>query len=179
MTDVLALDLATVTGYARGHVGAVPTAGSIRFGKPNCRDSQIFADALRWLSQMLEPQPRPDVVIIEAMLPPDAMRGKTSRAVRDRLAGLHGIARGVAHLRGISEIAEASVGDIRAHFISERSAPRRSAKRWTIDKCHELCWTPKNDNEADALALWSYACALIDPRTAINVSPLFRRRAAG
>ena len=41
------------------------------------------------------------------MLPPEASRGATSRAVRDRLAGLQGIVKGVAHLRGIGEIAEA------------------------------------------------------------------------
>jgi hypothetical protein len=178
MTDVLALDLATVTGYARGHVGTTPISGSIRFGKRGCRDHIIFADALRWISQLLEPQPRPDLVIIEAMLPPDAMRGQTSRAVRDRLAGLHGIARGVAALRGIPEIATASVSEIRGHFIGERTASRRAAKRWTIEKCYELGWAPENDNAADALALWHYACSLIEPRLALEVSPLFQRRRA-
>jgi ribosomal protein L37AE/L43A len=178
MTDVLALDLATVTGWARGHVGTTPKYGSVRFLRYHgARDNVIFAEALRWISQLLEPQPRPDVVIIEAMLPPEAMKGQTSRAVRDRLAGLHGVMRGVAHLRGVKEIATASVGDIRAHFIGERTATRKNAKLWTVNKCRELGWMPENDNAADALALWHFACSTIDPRLAIEVSPLFRRAA--
>jgi hypothetical protein len=178
MTDVLALDIATVTGWARGLVGGLPTYGSIRFDRyKGCRNNIVFAEALRWISQLLEPKPRPDVLIIEAMLPPDAMRGQTSRAVRDRLAGLHGVVRGVATLRGIPEIAEASVGDIRGHFIGERAAKRNKAKRWTVDKCRELGWAPESADAADALALWHFACSMIDPKLALEVSPLFRRAA--
>lgn len=176
MTLILAIDLATRCGFARGCVGELPIAGSVRFGKHNSRDSAIFADALRWISQELEPQPRPDIVIIEAMLPPDAMRGATSRAVRDRLAGLHGIVKGVAHLRGIGEIAEATVGNIRGHFIGDRSLKRDKAKRAVIERCRALGWECSGPDAGDALALWSYACALIDPTWAVQVSPLFNRK---
>ena len=128
MTLILALDIATRTGFARGRVGELPVSGSINFGRDgssrNRTDAAIFAAALRWLSQELQPEPRPDLVIMEAMLPPDAARGSTQRAVRDRLAGLQGIVKGVSHLRGIGEIAEATVGNIRGHFIGDRSLKR-------------------------------------------------------
>ena len=136
MTLILALDIATRTGFARGRVGEVPVSGSINFGRDgssrNRTDAAIFAAALRWLSQELQPEPRPDLVIMEAMLPPDAARGSTQRAVRDRLAGLQGIVKGVSHLRGIGEIAEATVGNIRGHFIGDRSLKREppSARSW-------------------------------------------------
>jgi hypothetical protein len=177
MTEILALDVATVCGWARGHVGDVPSSGSIRFGKKPATNNQVFGEALAWISKLLEPQPRPDLLIMEAMLPPDAMKGATSRQVRDRLAGLHGIMRGVAHLRGIGEIAEASVGDIRAHFIFDRRCYREAAKRETLRQCQRLGWPAQDDHAGDACALWSYACALIDPKTALKVSPLWQRRA--
>jgi hypothetical protein len=176
MTLILALDLATRTGFARGRVGELPISGSIRFGGSGAHDAAIFAAALRWLSQELEPQPRPDLMIVEALLPPDAMRGATSRAVRDRLAGLQGIVKGVAHLRGIGEIAEATVGNIRGHFIGDRSLKRDRAKRTVMERCRALGWECADDNAGDALALWSYACALIDPTWALQVSPLFNRK---
>jgi hypothetical protein len=178
MTDILALDIATVCGFARGRVGEAPTSGSIRFGKKGATNNQVFGAALAWISKLLEPQPRPDLLIIEAMLPPDAMKGATSRQVRDRLAGLHGIMRGVAHLRGIGEIAEASVGDVRAHFIFDRHCRRESAKRETLRQCQRLGWLAQDDHAGDACAIWSFGCALIDPKTALKVSPLFRQRVA-
>jgi hypothetical protein len=178
MTEILAIDLATMTGFARGRVGELPVAGSILFGARGATNNAVFGNALAWISKLLEPQPRPDLVIMEAMLPPDAMKNHTSRAVRDRLAGLHGVIRGVAYLRGIGEIAEAQVGDVRGHFIFDRQAKREFAKRETLQQCEMMGWQAANDHEADALALWSYACALIDPAHALKVVPMFRRRIA-
>jgi hypothetical protein len=179
MTDVLAIDIATTTGWTRGIVGQQPTCGSIRFGGGTDVNNVIFGRALRWISETLEPKPRPDILILEAMLPPTAMVNHTSRAVRDRLAGLHGVFRGVAYLRGIGEIAEATVGDVRAHFIGDRSAKRDDAKRLTTQRCQRLGWQVADDNAADAAALWSFACALIDPKSAMQVVPLFNRRLVG
>ncbi|SRR5580765_2245828 len=179
MTDVLAIDLATRTGWCRGVVGCgKPEFGAINFGiknkkMPGCGD-EVFAVAMDWMSDLVDPLP--DVVILESMLPPEAMKNKTSRQVRDRLAGLHGVIRAVAKRRGVSEISEAAVGDVRAHFIGERNLPRDEAKRSVIDRCQALGWDVANDNEADACALWSYACALIDPKTALSVVPLFNRK---
>jgi crossover junction endodeoxyribonuclease RuvC len=179
MTDVLAVDLATNTGWCRGHVGAVPVFGSLRFGKHNSRDCAIFADALSWFSDFLYPKPRPDVVILEALLPPSAWGGESQASTFNRLAGLYSIMLGVAHLRNIPEISTASVPDVRAHFIGARSLKRAMAKRAVMDRCWRLDWQVKNDNEGDACALWSYACALIDPQLAMNVVPLFQRKLIG
>ena len=83
-TDILALDIATRCGWARGPVRGTPMSGSISFAHtPASSDNAIFANALTWLSTLLEPKPRPDLIVIEALLPPAAMKGHTSRAVRD------------------------------------------------------------------------------------------------
>jgi hypothetical protein len=174
VTDILAIDLATVTGFARGEVGGSPISGSIRFGARDASNNAVFAHALSWIADVLEPQPRPDLLLLEAMLPPGAQVGHTSREVRDRLAGLHGVIRGVAHLRGIYRIDEASVGDVRQHFIGSRSLKRARAKRAVGERCCLLGWDTVDDNAADALALWHYGCARIQPELALQVSPLFR-----
>lgn len=176
MTLILALDVATVTGFARGRVGETPSSGSVRFGNVKSRPAAIFDDANNWMVAQLEQPPLPDRVIIEEMLPPLSMKGETSRAVRDRLAGLHGVIKGVAHRYLVPEIATASVGDVRAHFIGARGLKRIVAKHAVMERCRALGWECKDDNAGDALALWSFACALIDPTWALQVSPLFNRR---
>jgi hypothetical protein len=175
---VLALDIATRTGFALGRVGERPTFGSIRFGKSSSDDNVIFGAALDWCSRLLEPQPRPDILVLEALLPPAAMGGRTTSAVRDRLAGLHGVVRAVASLRGIARIEDYAVGSVRQHFIGNRKAKREVAKRETMRRCLQLGWNSLDDNAADALATWSYACSLIDPRLALKTVPLFNRSVA-
>lgn len=175
MIDILALDIATTTGFARGKVGATPLADTVHFAQhAGASNNAVFGAALSKLSTYLNAD-KPDLVVIEAMLPPDAMKGETSRAVRDRLAGLHGIVRAVAYLRGIYRIEAFSVGNVRGHFLGERGLRREEAKRATIERCLKLGWKCANDNEGDALALWSFACAQIDPSEALKVSPLFNR----
>jgi hypothetical protein len=175
---ILGLDVATRTGWASGRLGETPIAGSVRFGSSSSDEDVIFGAALAWASEFLQPQPRPDVVMIEAMLPPDAMRGSTSKAVRDRLAGLHGVIRAVAQLRGVGRIESCSVGDVRSHFIGHRGAKRELAKRETMRRCRMLGWDCKDDNAADACAVWSFACALIDPALALRLTPLFNKAIA-
>ena len=49
MTDVLALDIATITGWARGHVGdEQPRCGSIRFGNRDASQQMICTHAGEW-----------------------------------------------------------------------------------------------------------------------------------
>ena len=124
---------------------------------------------------MCSAEPRPDVVIIEAMLPPNAKVGMTTAAVRDRLAGLHGIVRGACE-HGIYEIQEANVNDVRGHFIGTRMLQRDNAKATTLDRCRRLGWSAQNTDEADALALWHFACSLINPELTLQVSPLFNKK---
>lgn len=175
---VLGLDIATTTGWAHGRVDAkAPKWGVIRFGGHNALPSEIFAAALTWANNFMR-ELKPDVLIVEALLPPTAMKNHTSTAVRDRLCGLNAIIIACAKLNNVGEITSASVQDIRAHFINERSLRRQSAKEQVMEKCKSLGWNVPNHNAADAVACWSYACAIIDPRLALRGSPLFSRIAS-
>jgi len=168
--DILALDLATTTGFARGAPGSMPVCGFIDFAPHGASENAVFGNALTWLSGYLLVHPRPTSIILEAMLPPEALKGATSRATRDRLAGLHGIVRSVAHCRGVYEISTVSVQSVRQHFCGNRLAKKDAV----LERCRILGWDVKaNHNAADAAATWHFACSLIDPKLALQVTPLF------
>jgi hypothetical protein len=169
---VLALDLATISGWAKGYVGGEPNYGSLRFAKADASENAIFNAALRWANELLAEKPRPDFIMIERLLPGDAKRGHTNSQVRDRLAGLHAIVRAMAFERGVYRIETVDVGAARRHFIGDSPA-REQAKREVMRQCRKLGWAPADDNAGDALALWHYQCSRIDPRLALRVSPLF------
>lgn len=172
---VLGLDVATVTGFAHGRVSAnCPIWGCVRLGSANTPQPDVFAKAMTWANEFIVAL-KPDILMIEALLPPDAMKDKTSRATRDRLCGLNAIMTACARANGVGEIASAQVNDIRAHFIYNRTLQRKFAKMEVKRKCLELGWNVSNDNEADAAACWSYACSMIDPKLALRGSPLFGR----
>lgn len=174
MTDVLALDIASMTGWCRGGVGSTPTCGSIRFAAAGASQGAIFGNAFDWFCDFTKDH-RPDALIIEALLPFAAGVGKTNKNTGDILAGLHGVIRAIAYKRQIFEIHTVSVGDARQHFIDSRTFKGDKAKRYVMDKCRALGWQVKNDNESDAAAIWSYWCSRIDPKQALRVSPLFNR----
>jgi hypothetical protein len=173
VTDILALDIATALGFARGSLGGVPTCSTIKFNGPDgASDAAVFANCLRWLSDFLAPMPRPDILVLEAMLPIEAMQGETNRATRDRLAGLHGVIKGVAHCRGVYDIRLVNVQQVRKHFCGDRFAKKDQVR----ERCRELGWPTTDHNAADAAACWDYVCSLLDPRIGIMRSPLFRAR---
>ena len=180
MTDVLALDIATTTGWARGAIGtAAPLCGSVRFARAGASHSAIVGNALQWAIDLTKSPPLPDVVAIEALVPPQAIRGKTN-VDHDLLAMLHGVIMGALFLRGVYRVHRYPVQTIRSHFIDLAACGRGQGKVMVQDKCRALGWVTDyeiNHDAADALACWSYQVALLDPEHTIRISPLFRRRA--
>jgi hypothetical protein len=175
---VLGLDIATVTGIAWGRVDAnAPQWDAVRFGSRSTPSPDVFCKAMDWGLDFIG-NLKPDIVMMEGLLPPTAMRNETTRAVRDRLCGLNAILAACARKSGAGEVASAHVNDIRDHFIGTRTLKRQFVKRAVMEKCQELGWDVPNDNCADAIAVWSYACSLIDPRLALRGSPLFNRVAS-
>jgi hypothetical protein len=170
---IVGLDLATTTGWARGAPGEIPRCGIVRFaGSEGASNNAIFANALKWFSEFLKDEPRPTSIILEAMLPIEALKGETSRQTRDLLAGLHGIVRAVGHCRGVYEIADVSVLAVRQHFCGKRTAKKEDV----LERCRTLGWDAGNHNAADACATWHFACSLVRPEVALQVSPLFGKR---
>ena len=155
---IIALDLATHTGWAEGVPGKPPVLGSIRFGSPGSSHEEAFAEAMTWIGERVLAFP-PRLLVMEAPLPPSLMRGQTNADTARKLMGLAAIIGGTAHKLGCWNIREASVADVRHYFLGKRNIPSKDAKRATLAKCRDMGLEPKNDNEADAAALFFYTCS--------------------
>jgi hypothetical protein len=171
---ILALDIATRTGWAVGAVGQrAPMFGSIRFGKPGASHDAIFANALKWASANFKTW-RPDRIMFEAPLPTIFHRGTTNISTTRILFGLPAIMQAVAYLRGVYDVRDAAAKDVRIFFLGN-NLRRDAAKAATIKRCRMLGWDVEDDNAADACALWLYACntACASPGIGMRTTPLF------
>ena len=73
------------------------------------------------------------------------------------------------------ELRQATVSQVRAHFIGS-NMKAKIAKPLTLERCRDIGWVVETTDEADAAALWSYQCALLNPQLAWRHTPLFRER---
>lgn len=173
---VLALDLATETGWALGRPGDdEPLSGTIRFAKKGASHNAISGKAIEWLIDFTTEHGIDEAVIEEEVHKPQHKSSTSSNAVTH---GLIWNARGVLWLRGIYKIEMAPVNSVRKFFLGDGNLPREEAKHRTVQRCRALCWNPADDNAADALAIWAWRCAMIDPTVGAGMSPLFDKRRA-
>jgi hypothetical protein len=173
MTNVLALDLATVTGWALGKVGDDPKFGHIRFAKRGETHAVAYRELRAWMEKMLAWNKAVNLIVYESPAVPSIMAGKTNIDTTRLLFGLSENLEEFCHAR--IELREASVSQVRAHFIGQ-NLKSKIAKPMTLEKCRELGWMCETTDESDACALWSYQCGLLDPMVALQASPLFRRK---
>jgi hypothetical protein len=175
VTAILALDLASTTGWAVGEPGSEPEHGSLRFASAGASHEAIFARAATWTKMMLAGK---DIrtVVWEAPMPTSFSRGKSNVNTTTLLYGLPAVIGAVVYNCGIYDIRKADTKDVRNHFIG-CNPKRAKAKPMVIRQCQAQGWQVSDDNEADALATWHYMCSLIEPKLAMRPTPLFARRA--
>jgi crossover junction endodeoxyribonuclease RuvC len=168
---VLALDLATKTGWAYGAPDGQLSFGSVRWGKAGAERALIYRTYREWLCRQLD---RLDVglVVFESAAGPMVMMGRTSIHAIKLLIGLTEITEEVCFNR--VELREAMASQVRAMFLG--SNPKRDvAKPMTIERCIDLGHAVEDDDEADAVALWHYQVSHLRPDLAPKFTPLFRR----
>lgn len=164
---VMACDLATVSGIAvdgpggkpRGITYRLPTGGNDLGGA-----GLAFSDWLHGLASI----ERPDLIALEA-----PVLGNTGAKVftSEMLVGLAFMAEVVSKSLHIPTV-RAHVQTVRRHLLG--NGRPRNPKRAVIDRCRLLGWAPKNDNEADAMALWLHTKARLDRTFRIETgTPLF------
>lgn len=167
--SLLALDLATVTGYAVGDPelherltaleaygrgdNAKPFSGSHRIAPPGTPLGVFCIRYEDWLGDMLLVHQATHVVFEAPWV-----GGKTSQDVARKLMGLAILTETVATRAKVPWIREANNASVRKHFIGKGRGDRKTLKRLTIEACQNRGWEPRNDDEADALALFDYAC---------------------
>ena len=166
---VLALDIATNTGVCVGDSGAAPTTWTVNLGK--APDDRRFSEALRMTQGLLQAH-TPDLVVVEA-----AIGGPKASAY---LIGLVACVRGVCWNRGV-RCEQARLATVRRHFLGKHlsvrhfphlkpAAAKKAIKLEVVKRCAVHGWSPETDDEADAMAIWDWACATYAP--AYQAKPL-------
>lgn len=165
---ILALDLATSTGWATWSPGSPVLYGSRRLPDTGKNVGAFMSRFERWLTDMIAVHESVDRIIYEAPW----VGPQTHQATAMRLIGM---ACGVERLcfdRGLA-IHKANNASVRKHFIGKGSnSDRATLKRMTVDACLTRGWTPANDDEADALALLDYAAHIWRVPTEWAAGPL-------
>lgn len=180
MTSVLALDLATVCGWAGdGPDPGRPVGGT--FKCPSSDDDLGEAyHALRMSMKRLILAYKPDRIILEAPLPVTSQghintgHKDSARTVR-KLLGFVAVAEGMAWEAGI-DCCEENVQTVRKYFTgSAHSGVPGDPKAGVMGRLRQLGWTVVDDNHGDAVALWTYQKALLDRNWSPNMKagPLF------
>lgn len=169
--DILALDLATDTGFCRGQPGAKELDfGCIRFKKRDETMEVAFDAFSTWLANHLL-EDAPSLVIFEAPALPFQMRGNTTYMTLRYTYGLAAICELVCKKFDV-RCEEAKVSDIR-HYCLGRNPRSKIAKELVIQRAAEWGHVTDDHNAADAIMLHAYKAALINPAIALSTAPLF------
>jgi hypothetical protein len=174
---LLALDLATVTGFALGDLNGIKVSGSRQFPKTG-NDIGWFADAFRtWLTTGLK-RHKPEKVVYEQ---PIIHGDETTLATCRKLYGLAWQTeltcrdlKKAGVLRREFVVEEVNIGDWRTHFLGRGYPRERNACKAAVKQmCRVRGFLFEDDNEAEAIAILDYALACASPASAIRATPLF------
>lgn len=153
--SILALDLATRTGWALWSPGALPEYGSIVFPGTGTGTGLFFAGYADWLTGHIEQGT--GHVIFEGPIKPGPL--SALQATR-KTFGLIGITEGICHASDI-RCDEANNTKWRSHFFGKGAGRRGALKQLCIEECRARGFAPKNDDEADALGILDYAAHVL------------------
>ncbi len=177
--------------WAAGHAAEL---GHLRAGKTNAATGEVLSLFRDWLEERCR-ELRPRWIAFEApyvpQVTPARVRSASGQAVWTmpsrrtpinihtlrRLISLCGLVEMVAHQHRI-ECREELPTKITQSFTGHGNwAGRENKKKATIRMCEVYGWPVANDDEADALALWVYAEAVLYPQAAQRrgAGPLFGR----
>lgn len=151
---ILALDVATTTGFCHGEAGGKIYFGSHRVCPPGASHGEIQLAFWRWTADMIGAV-SPKIIAVEAPLDPRAVAKTTNPETFMLLIALAESVAAVAWGRGIYNVRYERASDIRRHFIG-KNPKRDEAKRLTMRQCKLLGHTVQTDDQADAIALHDY-----------------------
>ncbi len=181
---VVAFDIATATGVALGRLGEKPrvTTWDMREVGPS-RTLRLLHFSN--LCDEFFSRHHIDVLRYEAPMPiAVASKIGASEETMLLLRGMIGVLECCGARAGIYDIKSFAVQNARKHLTGQRTFPKNAkgesqAKAAVMKMARALGVDCKNDNESDAFCGWSYSCALLNPRLAHLVTPLFAEGARG
>lgn len=150
---VLALDIATNLGVAVDMASRTdrPLLFSINLGRDDGYLGRTFAVYGRRLTEIVK-KFAPDVIAYEAAL--EQKRGEkaiNSLTVSQKLLGLVAITQMVGYQREL-RISPCNIQQVRRDFVGNG----RADKDAIFDQCKVLGWHPRDFDQSDAAAVWSY-----------------------
>ena len=100
-----------------------------------------------------------DAIYCEEPLQPQALAGHTTFETIYLAYGLHAHAASYAEAKGI-RFHPVNQSVWRRHFLGamKRGTKRVTLKQYAIERARQLGFTPRNDDEADAIGILDYAC---------------------
>ncbi len=161
--NILALDLATVTGWASWREGTLGF-GTVRFGGDVGSALSRFQS---WLRDEVRggfvERPVYDQVIFESPW----IGPNTSQIVARRLQGLAAVCEMEIYKIPGCECLEVNNSAVVKHFTGVGGGKSKAKKARTIDACQARGINPADDNEADAIAILDYAAHCLGVTTSI------------
>lgn len=169
---ILFLDLGRVTGWASGDpADKFPQSGTITLGKPGASSSDQYGTLLLWLLRQCQGTDAPRMICFEAPIAHliKNQSGKTKRM----LLGYPAIVEAAASASNIREIREAEISDIRRNLLGRGIKRSEDAKSVVMAHIKMLGHKFEDNNAADAISGWLYACTTVDQKAGLRVTPLF------
>lgn len=173
------------TGVCEGRPGEVPRFHSI---EGNDMSNEAAAMRLgRWLIARTKID-KPDCVYIEAAVNPAAFMGEydedkgkvrmtSNPETTLALVEMAAVARFVLGGKDIA-FRNVKVQTIRKSFIGHGNLKKEIAKPRVMAMCHQLGWSPRNSDEADAAAVWHFATTQFAPTHYQPITPMMIQRAS-
>jgi hypothetical protein len=164
---ILALDLATKTGWALERDGQPPLMDYEDFSQsPGAHPGDVFVDFRQWFIPFCQKH-KPARIIYEA---PWLDSGKSAAATMEFLIQITGIV--VADAAAFKlPISKASTNSVRSFFVGNQHAK----KPVVMAECVRRGWKPPNFDASDAAALLAYGVHLYAPDRYHVLDPRIRR----
>lgn len=153
---ILALDLATRTGWAAGAPRRPPAFGSFRLDAD--RDGARLMQMARRINELIVEHGVTSVVMEAPHV------GRADPKVLLPLFGFRAAALMAAEGKRLPAPRLVAPATWRKTFIGQGRLPRQEAKAAVLERCRWLGLAPANDDEGDAIGLWSFAASCLDPQ---------------
>lgn len=172
---VAALDLATKTGVAVGPLGGRPELWTLDLkSKGEAKFHATRLMQIQGLTHNLIAERGVGFIAIEKPFVASHNNWETTLLT----IGLTANVLSWAARKGIPvEIFPAQT--VAKHFVGSGKMKRDEKKAAILAECRARGWEPKDDNQADAAALWDLACARLSHAHAAATGPLFHHKKKG
>jgi len=153
--NLLALDVASQTGWAYGPPNQIPTFGTVDFNAEGKDYSARMGCATSWISRFLKAHPVDQIGMEDSFFRPTkpGQSGDKLNTVQ-LLMGYQGAISGAAYVVGGHKLLRYKPSEIDVSFLGKRSTGGRNARKKAIwDVCRWEKYPVKTQDEADAGAL--------------------------